>query len=99
MTLEAFNLSLQDFIIVVGPTLTAVTNVFVSIDSILYSVPSVLQALDICFKAFHTSSAKYPPESEHIWLIIQRFIYKIKTIWDKKIPVVEKILQDLNKLI
>lgn len=93
--LKKYKLPLQPLLVVVGQT---VLQTFVSIDSLLYRVPSVLQAFDICFKSFHVLQTNYPPESEHIWRVVQHLIYNLNTKYDKKIPLVEKIIQDITKM-
>ena len=47
-----------------------------------YRVDSVVEALDVCFKLFHSLHTSYPTESSHIWVVLQRAVYGIKTQWD-----------------
>ncbi|XP_051167781.1 uncharacterized protein LOC127285689 [Leptopilina boulardi] len=91
-------LILQHFIFVVGETLENARDFFVAIDNFLYSVTSALQAIDICFKSFHVLRAKYPCASDHIWYIIQRFLYKFETPYDVKKPYALEIIQALKNL-
>lgn len=55
----------------------------------------MLLALDFTFKAFHALNASYPKESEHIWLIIERMLFKIESSVIK-IPAVLTLLKDLE---
>ena len=82
-------LPLQPYIIVVGLVLSDITESYVAIDTALYSVDSTQEALDVCFKAFH---ARYPPESQHIWMMIQKGLYDCCTEWDSLVPHVESII-------
>jgi len=74
------NLTMQPFIIVVGPEITSIENVYIRLDTTLYSMPTVLKALDVLFKIFVTFNACYPKECENIWYLIQWGIYEIHTI-------------------
>ncbi|XP_029659978.1 uncharacterized protein LOC115233604 [Formica exsecta] len=89
------NLTMQPFIIVVGPEITAIENVYIRLDKTLYSMPTVLKALDVLFKIFATFNACYPKECENIWYLIQWRIYEIHTIWDENISF---LCSALNKI-
>lgn len=86
-----FGLTVQPYIIAVGPSLENLDSFYVSIDSTLYKVPSALKAFDICFKSFYALNAVYSPESEHIWYLIQLSLYKFKTKWDKQVSYIMEI--------
>lgn len=61
--------------------------IYIIIDcSIKYQFESVNKAFDTIFKLFHTSHLCYPIQAEHLYLLIQRSIYKIQTEFDKSIP-------------
>ncbi|XP_066594187.1 uncharacterized protein [Prorops nasuta] len=96
--MKKLNLSVQPFIIIIGPTLTDIESIYVCLDDIIYKLESVLQAVDICFKIFHVFNLKYPPESEHIWQLVQLYIYNIKTVYDKYISQVAELITDMNKV-
>lgn len=66
------------------------------IDDNQYKTSSVLQGIDFVFKAFHILHAKYPTESEHIWLLLERALYKIDTKQPITSPGVLTILKDLG---
>lgn len=91
------NLTMQPFIIVVGPEITAIEKVYIRLDTILYSMPTVLKALDTLFKIFVTFNACYPKECENIWYLIQWGIYEIHTIWDENIPFLCSALNKINR--
>lgn len=89
-------LTVQPYIIVVGPTLDNIEAYFVSIDSVLYSVPTAFEASDVCFKAFHVFAATYPPASNHIWYLIQRELYNFSTPFDRPIGYIIEIMTALR---
>lgn len=73
-----FGLTLQPFVCVVGAP-NNITQCLVVVDNIQWVAASPIQALDICFKTFHALHGKYPPEARHLWLLIQRCLYKIES--------------------
>ncbi|KAL0116442.1 hypothetical protein PUN28_009827 [Cardiocondyla obscurior] len=83
-------------IIVVGPTLLEISSFFVSIDKILYNVVSAFKAIDTCFKVFHVLNIEYPAASDHIWLLIQRELYKFSTEYDKNPSYILEIISALQ---
>lgn len=84
--------SVQPYIIVVGEV-ENVSQSYVSIDEILYSTKSTLEALDVCFKAFHILQINYPDPSKHLWTLIQKGLYKFCTRWDASFSNIEHILK------
>ncbi|XP_039302876.1 uncharacterized protein LOC120357141 [Solenopsis invicta] len=89
---ERLGLTIQPYIIVVGPNLIEINGFYVCIDKVLYQVSTALKAVDLCFKTFHVFDVNYPPESEHIWYIVQLCLYKISTKYDKQISYVMPII-------
>ncbi|XP_039303203.1 uncharacterized protein LOC120357237 [Solenopsis invicta] len=85
-------LTVQPYIITVGPNNT-VNEIYVCVDETLYTVNSVITALDICFIVFQLS---YPVASEHLWLLIQKGIYNFNTKWDTAIPFIAHILNKVK---
>lgn len=83
----------QPYIIVVGPSLKNIQNSYVCIDDVLYTTSSTVEAVDVCFKAFHVLQLNYPAASEHLWIIIQKCIYKFTTKWDYIIPHIQHIFK------
>ena len=66
----------------VGPTISDIKSVYVSIATLLFKVDGVVEGLDVIFKSFHSLHTSYPQESSHIWITIQRGIYGFQTEWD-----------------
>lgn len=52
------NLTMQPFLIIVGPEITTIENIYIRLDTTLYSMPTVLKALDVLFKIFVTFNAQ-----------------------------------------
>ncbi|XP_046740525.1 uncharacterized protein LOC124407957 [Diprion similis] len=69
----------QTYIIIVGPELMSIQNLYVIIDNTIYYMESILKAVNICFKICHALHARYPVKSEQIWLLLQKCIYNMKT--------------------
>lgn len=84
------------YIVVVGQHLQTISDCYVIIQNNIYKGVDVLQCMDFVFKAFHALDTEYPPESEHIWLLIQKYIFEIETKWDKKIPRVSTLFSELK---
>lgn len=70
--------SVQPYIIVVG-SIENVSGSYATIDEVLHSTESTLEALDVCFKAFHVLKINYLDASKHLWMIIQKELYKFHT--------------------
>ncbi|KYQ57408.1 hypothetical protein ALC60_03631 [Trachymyrmex zeteki] len=91
------NLTIQSYIIVVGPTLTKIS-FFISLDKTLYKVSSAFEAIDTCFKIFHVLNVAYPVASDHIWLLIQRELYHFTTKNDKNQSYILEIISALQNI-
>ncbi|KAB0805306.1 hypothetical protein PPYR_02276, partial [Photinus pyralis] len=71
-----------------------VKRVYVVINEIIYKVPTLSKGIDLCFKVYMVLVLKFPPENEHVWLFLQRAVYKIESQSDHIIP---SILDLVNK--
>ncbi|XP_036139039.1 uncharacterized protein LOC118644497 isoform X2 [Monomorium pharaonis] len=90
-------LTVQPYIIVVGPTLAEITSFFVSVDKVLYNMTSAFKAIDTCFKIFHVLNIEYPTASNHIWLLIQRELYKFTTKYDRNSSFILEVINAMKK--
>lgn len=70
---------------------------YVFVDNVLYYFDSPLEAMDGCFKIAHALHAEYPDDCEPVWNLLQIYVYKITTKWDKSFTSVSSIISDLNK--
>lgn len=93
--LASQNLTVQPFIVVVGKSLSSITESYVVIEDNVYKSGSVLLALDFVFKAFHALHAEYPKESEHIYVLLELALYGIQSD-SPGIPAVLTILKELE---
>ncbi|KAF4531566.1 hypothetical protein B566_EDAN013570 [Ephemera danica] len=89
-------LSLQPYIVLVGPNLCSITARFVIIENIFYKVETILKAVDVCFKSFFVFNATYQVECEHIWLFVQRKVFEITTKYDNNFTRLEELLLKLQ---
>ncbi|XP_066586857.1 uncharacterized protein [Prorops nasuta] len=96
--MKEYKIPLQPSIIVLGSTLTKVEKIYITLDDILYEVSSALDAVNICFQLFFVLNIKYPPESQHIWELIQYYFFQIKTKFDKYIPFVTELMNDMKNI-
>lgn len=93
--LQELGISMQPFIIWCresGASFTVCDNTF-------YKFATLPEAVDVTFKIFHATAAKYPNESYSIWLIIQIGFYKVKTSYDRMSQSVKETLVTLGSLI
>lgn len=70
--------SLQPFLIVVAITLSDIEEVYICLDKTFYKLPSTIEALNTLFQIFYVLDTFFPPESSHLWHIIERAVYGIK---------------------
>lgn len=86
--------TVQPYILAEGPSLHEIRNVYIVIDcAIKYKFPSLIEAFDTLFKLFHAFHICYPVQAEHLYLLIQKSVYKIQTDFDKQIPYIEDFLK------
>lgn len=95
--MSQMNLTMQPFVIIVGPEITLIEKVYLRIDKIMYEMPTVLKAIDVLFKIFITFNACYPKECENFCYLIQWNVYEIHTASDQKIPFVCNIQSKLKQ--
>lgn len=86
---------IQPFLIVIGEMLNP-QQFLVYFDDIKYTFGSFLHAFETCFKIFQVFNLNYPAESIAVWQFLQMLIYKIKTKFDKTIPIVSQIISEVN---
>lgn len=66
----------QPIVIIIGETLDEIT---VLIEDILYKFKTIFKAVDICFKIIHGLKMRYPDQSKHVWIFLQKVIFNIET--------------------
>ncbi|XP_075165203.1 uncharacterized protein LOC142237695 [Haematobia irritans] len=89
--------TLQPIICGIGPSKTHFVEIFVYYGNIFYKLPSLVLALDVCFKIFCVLDLKYPEYCQNIWLFLQEHIYEIKLGDIDKTPNLVAILNDIKQ--
>ncbi|XP_011873741.1 PREDICTED: uncharacterized protein LOC105565280 isoform X2 [Vollenhovia emeryi] len=69
--------SVQPYVLAVGPTWDNISHSHIIVDKVLYTCKNVVEAVELCFKLFHVFHTDYPPESKHVWQLIQQGFYKL----------------------
>ncbi|EZA48532.1 hypothetical protein X777_13721 [Ooceraea biroi] len=69
--------SVQPYVLAVGPTWDNISHSHVIVDKVLYTCKNIVEAVELCFKLFHVFHSDYPPESKHVWQLIQQGFYNI----------------------
>ncbi|CAB0011010.1 unnamed protein product, partial [Nesidiocoris tenuis] len=60
-----------------GKGWTEITEYWVYIDRFLYSFPTLLEAVEICFRAIFVFNLHYSPECEAVWQVIQTKLFDL----------------------
>lgn len=68
---------MQPAIIVVGDLLHP-KKFIVHFDGVIWSFPTFIQAMDVCFKLHYVLKIEYAAEARNVWTFLQMFAYKIK---------------------
>jgi len=90
-------LTLQPFILVIGPSLTEIQAIFVRIDNVSYKLKTLFKTSEICFMTFIVLDWKYPSAAEHIWYLFQRIVLDIELQEDNKIPMTCDVIKKISK--
>lgn len=93
------NATVQPYVIVVGDIKHSITAAYVCINSCLWKVGSVLQAVDVCFKSFFALDAEYQAEAYHLWLFVQRALYDVYLPDERSVTNVTTLISRLNRMI
>ncbi|XP_063698588.1 uncharacterized protein LOC134829450 [Culicoides brevitarsis] len=75
--LNKLSLPILPLIGAIGDSFGDLQRNFVIINNIFYEFPSLIDAVDACFKIFIALKAEYPPEGHNFWAFIQKFVYQI----------------------
>lgn len=88
----AKKLSIQPYIILQGSLSEGVSAPLLIIDDVKYQFQSITKSFDTLFKLYHTFNARYPKAGDHLYLIIQRCVYKIETKYDNVVCYIMDVL-------
>ncbi|KYQ46880.1 hypothetical protein ALC60_14110 [Trachymyrmex zeteki] len=86
-------LTVQPYMIIVGPNLCNVHTFYVIIDNKSYQTKTFLAALQFCFQTYFILDLKYTPESQHLWFLLQWELFNIVCENDRNVPFINDILQ------
>ncbi|XP_036331192.1 uncharacterized protein LOC118742886 [Rhagoletis pomonella] len=78
------NRTTQPFLVVIMPNECTISKIYVALENHFYCMQSFLQALDLCYKIYHTCGLKYPTMCENVWTFIQRFFYDMTVPWEAR---------------
>ena len=71
--------------------------VTVYINNVRYPAVNLVRGVDMLFKTYMALNLVYPCESKNILLFFQRYVYDIKTKFDKMSPCVSSTMSLLSK--
>lgn len=102
--MKKMGLSVQPYIIIIGPSLKDIHTTYVIISDvkrstsnyIRYSAISVMHAVDACFKILLLLNAKYTPETVNTWYFVQKGLYRLHTKYDKTYTAVNAFMNDVG---
>lgn len=86
-------LTVQPYIIIVGPTLTNIHAFYVVIDDKNYETKTLLDALRFCFQLYFVLDIMYLSESQHLWYLLQWELFSVTSDKDINIPFLNDIVQ------
>jgi len=89
-------ITLQPSVVIVGPSLSDITSVFVVVDQVRYRLPDIVSGVDTCFKVMWAMNAQYPPEANNIWYLLQVWCYQLRTEFDQISTTVNSLLTQLG---
>lgn len=92
------DLSLQPFMILVGPSLTEISASYVQINNVRYLLRTPIKALDICFKSHFALDAAYLTPCKAVFYFIQQYFFDIYLKGDEKIQKVTAAISSLKGL-
>lgn len=90
------NYKLQPFIVVEGQSLVSINNSYLVVVDLTLQLDSPRQVFDTRLNLFFVANAVYPPQTEHLYLIIEKCIYNINSEEDKTFPHVMDLLELLK---
>lgn len=79
-----FGLTLQPFIVIVGPNVANIESYFVVVNDVLYRLRSILSTVDVCYKVTWAMNAVYSSEAHSVRMFLQKACYKMRSSYDKE---------------
>lgn len=85
--------TVQPYLCVQGTSFESASNFYIVLDDIYLQFNNAKKAFDTLFKLFHTFNLKYPLQSEHLYLLIQKAVYEIHLNSDNVPPYIFDVLK------
>lgn len=92
---QELGLTLQPFIVVVGPTTKDIAVRYNVLNHLRYELPTIKKSVDACFKIIFALNAEYSADCQHIWQCLQKNVFKMNTKYDKIFTTVRVLATDL----
>lgn len=89
-------LHLQPFLLVEGPSYSQINKIYIVINEVKYEYENSLKALDIFFKIFHVLCVQYPPQSEHIYEVIEIVLFNSERKSLKKCLSIQDVISNIK---
>lgn len=87
---------IQPYMVFVTGISGSVTASYVIVNDMKWKVPSVVKAIEVALKSTFSLNVSYSPLAYHLWLLIQRAVFKIKLTTDVNVPSVLTLLGRLK---
>ncbi|RXG56726.1 hypothetical protein Avbf_15154 [Armadillidium vulgare] len=89
---------IQPFVIaVVGTSSQSLQSFYTYVDGVRYKLPTLLAAVDLCFKAIQVFHLEYPVACINTWWFVQKGLYGINTQCDRQSPEVSALITEVCK--
>ncbi|XP_016661383.1 uncharacterized protein LOC100571824 isoform X2 [Acyrthosiphon pisum] len=91
-----YGATIQPYIIFVGKDLSSIDSSYIRVNKKLWCFDCPLKALEICFKSYFVFNCAYPAECYDSWLVIQQYLFKLFTKYDKSTSITTSVTSNLN---
>ncbi|XP_071572040.1 uncharacterized protein [Temnothorax nylanderi] len=90
-TVQTKGTELQLFPVIVGEDLKNITSSYVVLDDRPIRVESPVRAIEVAFKAYHALHCNYPVQSERLWVVIEKALYRIEHQWKSSVETAPEV--------
>jgi len=96
---HALGAPVQPYVLVQGENKGVARSAYVILNGVPWKASSVLNAVDICFKTCYVLNCGFPPEAMHLWLLVQRHLYKFEYVGDRVIDTVTDFIRKVESCV
>jgi hypothetical protein len=89
-----YGATIQPYIIFVGKDFSSIDSCYIRVKLWCFDCP--LKALEICFRSYFVFNCAYPVENYDSCLIIQQYLFKLFTKYDKSTSITTSITANFN---